>query len=143
MARRSPIGGAHEASHGGTDIGPEDALSALSQISQERLPASAAAVPARAAIAAQVKGSRNSAEQEGRTLLPDVIEVPTFSVYASGKSGVSPLGVTCPSKGRFSEAHVRRLARAGLGKGGEHPEETRRENRDPELVESVSKDPAR
>ena len=62
VARRSPAGGAHEASRGGTGIGPEDTLSALSQTSQESVPDSARAVPVRAAIAAQAKGSRNSAE---------------------------------------------------------------------------------
>jgi hypothetical protein len=60
VARRSPEGGAQEASHGGAGIGPEDALSALSQANQERVPAKAAVFPTRAAIAAQVKGSRSS-----------------------------------------------------------------------------------
>jgi hypothetical protein len=46
----------------GAGIGPEDALSALSQANQERVPAKAAVFPTRAAIAAQVKGSRSSAK---------------------------------------------------------------------------------
>jgi hypothetical protein len=61
VAKRSPKGGAHEASHGGTGIGPEDALSALSQAHQEKVPAKATVVPTWAAIAAQVKGSRSNA----------------------------------------------------------------------------------
>jgi hypothetical protein len=62
MARRSPKGGAHEASHGGTGIGPDVVERVFSQASQERVPAKATVVPTRAAIAAQDVGSRRSDE---------------------------------------------------------------------------------
>ena len=109
MARSSPVGGAQDASHGGTGIGPEDALSALSQTSQERVPAKATVVPTRAAIAAQVKGSRRSDEQNGRTVVPKVIESSTLSVYVSGGSDV-PLLRYSPGcvEGEFWEDEMRR-----------------------------------
>ena len=66
MAKRSPEGGAHEASHGGTGIGPEDALIMPSQANQESVPARATALPTKATSAAQVKGSRSSSKEDAR-----------------------------------------------------------------------------
>ena len=88
MDKRSPEGGAHDASHGGTGIGPEDALSTLSQANQENVPARATVVPTRAAIAAQVKGSRSSVKDDTRTVGSRVVETSTRSVYVNGGSRV-------------------------------------------------------
>jgi hypothetical protein len=86
VAKRSPEGGPHDASHGGTGIGPGDALSTLCQPSQESVPARATALPTKARSAAQVKGSRSSAEEGTRTVGAWVVEASTRSVYANGGS---------------------------------------------------------
>ncbi len=64
VAKMLPAGGAHDASNGGTGIGPVDVLSMLPQASQESVPARPKVVPAKAAIAAQVRGSRSTAEED-------------------------------------------------------------------------------
>ena len=78
MARRSPREGPHDASHGGTGIGPGDVLSRLCQPSQESVPARATALPTKATSAAQVKGSRSSSKEDARMVVPGVIEAPTL-----------------------------------------------------------------
>ena len=78
MAKRSPRGGPHDASHGGTGIGPGDVLSMLCQASQESVPARATALPTKAASAAQVKGSRSNSKEDARMVVPGVIEAPTL-----------------------------------------------------------------
>ena len=69
MAKRSPRGGPHDASHGGTGIGPGDVLSMLCQPSQENVPDRAMALPTKATSAAQVKGSRSSSEEDARRMV--------------------------------------------------------------------------
>ena len=91
MAKRSPEGGPHDASQGGTGIGPGELLSTLSQPSQESVPARATAIPNKAAIAAQVKGSRSSAEEGARGFGSGAAEASTPRVYANGESGMPSL----------------------------------------------------
>jgi len=67
-------------------------LITLSQPSQESVPARATALPSNAANAAQVKGSRSSAEEGARTFGSGVFEACTPRVYANGGSGVPSLG---------------------------------------------------
>ena len=67
VAKMPPAGGAHDASNGGTGIGPVDVLSTPSQAIQESVPARPTVVPTKAAIAAQVRGSRSTAEEDART----------------------------------------------------------------------------
>jgi hypothetical protein len=69
--------GGHDASHGGTGIGPGDELSMLSQASQESVPARATALPTKAASAAQVKGSWSSSKEDARTVGSRVAEACT------------------------------------------------------------------
>ena len=93
MARRSPEGGPHDASNGGTGIGPGDVLSTLCQPSQERVPDRATALPTKARSAVQVKGSRSSAEEDARmTVGSRVVEASTRSVYGNDRSSVPFLG---------------------------------------------------
>ena len=66
VAKMPPAGGAHDASNGGTGIGPVDVLSMLPQASQESVPARPKVVPIKAVIAAQVRGSRSTAEEDAR-----------------------------------------------------------------------------
>jgi hypothetical protein len=77
VAKRSPRGGPHDASHGGTGIGPGDVLSMLCQPSQESVPARAMALPTKATSAAQVKGSRSSSEEDARMVESRVSEACT------------------------------------------------------------------
>jgi hypothetical protein len=68
VAKMPPAGGAHDASNGGTGIGPVEVLSIPSQTSQESVPARPTLVPTKAALAAQVRGSRSNAEEDLRTV---------------------------------------------------------------------------
>ena len=77
MATRSPRGGPHEASHGGTGIGPGDELSMLCQPTQESVPPRAKALPIKATSAAQVKGSLSSSEEDARIVESRVAEACT------------------------------------------------------------------
>src|SRR5215203_1527823 len=62
VARIPPAGGAHDASNGGIGIGPVEMWSMPSQATQESVPAIPIVVPTKAAIAAQVRGSRRISE---------------------------------------------------------------------------------
>jgi hypothetical protein len=64
VAKMRPAGGAHDASNGGTGIGPVDVSRLLPQVNQESVPARPTVVPTKAAIAAQVRGSRSNAEND-------------------------------------------------------------------------------
>src|SRR5215204_6246833 len=62
-----PAGGTHDASNGGTGIGPVEVWSMPSQASQESVPAIPIVVPTKARIAAQVRGSRRIGEEDDWT----------------------------------------------------------------------------
>ena len=86
VAKMLPVGGAHDASNGGTGIGPVDVLSLLSQGSQESVPVRLTVVPTKAAIAAQVRSSRSNTEEDARTPGSRAAAASMSTVYAKGVS---------------------------------------------------------